>query len=72
MTGLRVLRQVFNQWEAKQKPTAACMRDFSRALNKLQEIARSSYWFIAVFAPVLIGRSDYFGIGFSTVIWKPH
>jgi len=30
-------------------------RDFSRALNKLQVLARN--WFIETFAPVLIGRS---------------
>ena len=27
-----------------------------------------SDWFIVLFAPVVIGQSDYFGIGFSTVI----
>ena len=40
------------------------MRDFSRPLSKLQVIARNSDWFIALFAPNVIGRSDYFGIGF--------
>ena len=30
----------------------------------------NSDWFIALFAPVVIGRSNYFGIGFSTVIRK--
>ena len=44
------------------------MRDFSCALDKLQVITRNSDWFIVLFAHVLIGRSDYFGIGFSTVI----
>ena len=39
---------------------------FSRALSKLQEIARISDWFIALFAPVVIGRSNYVGIGFPT------
>ena len=42
MTDLKVSRQFFNQWEAKQKPIAACTRDFSRALNKLQVIVRNS------------------------------
>ena len=41
---------------------------FSRALSKLQVIARNSHWFIALFAAVVIGGSNYFGIGFSTVI----
>ena len=26
---------------------------------------------MALFVPVVIGQSDYFGFGFSTVIWKP-
>ena len=33
-------------------------------------IARNSDWFLVLFAPVVIGRSNYFGIGFSTVICK--
>ena len=40
----------------------------NRALSKLQVISRNSDWLIALFAPVVIGRSYYFGIGFSTVI----
>ena len=28
----------------------------------------NSDWFIALFAPVVISRSNYFGIGFTTVI----
>ena len=43
-------------------------RHFSRALSKLQVIARNSDWFIALFAPAVIGRSNSFGFGFSTVI----
>jgi len=39
-------------------------RDFSRALSKWQVIAANSDWFIALFAPVVIGRSNYFAIGF--------
>ena len=41
-------------------------RTFSRASRKLQVVSRSSDWFIAPFA--VIGRSYYFGIGFSTAI----
>ena len=69
--GLKDSRQFFNQWEAKPKPIIPCTRDFSRALNELQVISRSCDWFIAVSAPVVIGRSNCFGFGFSTVIWKP-
>ena len=69
--GLEDSRQFFNQWEAKPKQTAPCTHDFSRAKSELQVIARNCDWFIALFAPVVIGRSNCFGFGFSTVIWKP-
>ena len=41
-----------------------------RAISKLQVIAWNSDWFIGLFAPVVIGQSNYFGTGFSTVIKK--
>ena len=71
MIGLKDSRQFFSQWEAKLKPIAPCTRDFSRASSELQVISRNCDWFIALFAPVVIGRSYCFGFGFSTVIWKP-
>ena len=58
-------------FSTKTKPIAPCTRDFSRALSKLQVISWNSDWFIAPFAPVVIGRNNYLGTGFSTVIWKP-
>ena len=69
--GLKDLRQFFNQWEAKPKPIAPCTRDFFRASGKLQIIARNCDWFMELFVPVVIGRSNCFGFGFSTVNWKP-
>ena len=71
--GLKDSRQFFSQWEAKPKPIAPCTRDFSRALSKFHIIiiARNCDCFIALFAPVVIGRRYSFGFGFSTVIWKP-
>ena len=42
------------------------MRDFFRALSKLQVIATHSDWFIALFTPVVIGRSHCFAIAFPT------
>ena len=66
--GLKDSRQFFNQWESKPKPIAPCTRDFSRASSELQVIARNCDWFIALFAPVVIGRSNCFGFGFSTVL----
>ena len=70
---LKKLAPVFqkNQWEVKPKSVAPRTRDFSRALSKLQIIARNCDWFIALFVPVVIGQNNCFGFGFSTVIWKP-
>ena len=42
--------------------------NFSRALGELQVIARNSDWFIALFAPVVIGWRNCFGFEFCTVI----
>ena len=69
--GIKDSRQCFNQWEAKPKPIATCTRDFSRASSELQVIDKNCDWFIELFAPVVIGRGNCFGFGFSTVIWKP-
>ena len=73
--GLKDSRQFFDQWEAKPKPKpkpiAPYTHDFSRASSEFQVIARNFDWFMALFVPVVIGQSDYFGFGFSTVIWKP-
>ena len=67
--GLKDSRQFFNQWESKPKPKpiAPYTCDFSRALSEVQIIARNCDWFIALPAPVVIGRSNCFGFGFSTV-----
>ena len=32
----------------------------------VQVIARNSDWFMALFAPVVIGRNNYFGIAFDS------
>jgi len=69
--GWKESRQFFNQWEAKPEPIAPSTRHFSRASSELQVFARNCDWFIALLAPVVIGRSNCFGFGFSTVIWKP-
>ena len=34
-------------------------------------IAGDSDWFITLSAPSVIGWINYFGIGLSTVVWKP-
>ena len=57
---LKRLAPVFQPMRTKPKPIAPCARDFSRALSELQVIARNCDWFIALFAPIVIGRSNYF------------
>ena len=66
VTSLKSSRQSFNQWKAKQ--ITPCTRCFSRALSELQVIVDNCDWLIALFAPVVIGWSNYFGSGFSTII----
>ena len=65
---LKDSHQFFNQGDAKPKPSAPCTRDFSRASGELQVIAKNSDWFMELFVLVVIGRSNCFGFGFSTVI----
>ena len=67
---LKRLAPVFQPMRSKTqtKPITPCMRDFSRALSELQVIARNCDRFIALSAPVVIGRSNCFGFGFPTVI----
>ena len=65
---LKRVAPVFQPIEAKPRPIALCTRDFSRASGELQAIARNCDWFIALLFLVVIGRSNCFGFGFSTVI----
>ena len=66
---LKRLAPVFQPIRSKAKTNRTiCTRHFSRALSELQVIARNCDWFIALFAPIVIGRSNCFGFGFSTGI----
>ena len=67
---LKNLTPVFHPMRSKTKTNRTLYaRDFSRALSKLQVICRDSDWFIVLLlAHVVIGWSNNFGIGFSTVI----
>ena len=59
----------FNRWPAKPKPITPCIFDFPQAM--LQILAGNSDCFIVLFAPVVIGENDYFGIGSLTVSRRP-
>ena len=41
---------------------------YPRALIELKVIAGNCDWFMALWVPVVVGRSNFFGFGFSTVI----
>ena len=69
--GLQDSRQFFNRNEKQNQNQSHHVHViFSGALSELQVITRNCYWFIALFAPFVIGRSNCFGFGFSTVLWK--
>ena len=63
---LKRLAPVFQPMRIKTKTNRN--RDFSRTSSELQVIARNCDWFMELFVPVVIGRSNCFGFGFSTVI----
>ena len=52
----------------RSKTKTSRTRHFSHFSSELQVIARNCDWFIALFVPVKIGRSNCFGFGFFTVI----
>ena len=70
---LKTLAPVFQAMRSKTKTKTKTnrtmyTRDFSRASSELQVIARNCDWLMELFVPVVIGRSNCFGFGFSTVI----
>ena len=60
-------RHFFNQSEVKPKPIVACACTFSRALCRLRVITWSFDWFTGLSPSFLIGQSNYFGFGFTTL-----
>ena len=68
--GLKISRHFLNQSEVKPKPIATRSRTFSRASCRLHVFASSFDWFTGLSVSFVIGQSDYFGFGFSTLIWK--
>ena len=62
---LKNLAPVCQPMERKTTTNRGLHARFSRDLSKLHGIATNLDWFIALFAPAVIGRSNYFGICLS-------
>ena len=62
---LKNLALLFQPTRSKTKTNPTLCARFFAALSKLQF---SVDWFNALFVPVVIGRSNHFGIGYLTVI----
>ena len=70
MIGSKFSRHFFNQSEVKPKPIVARAFTFSRALCRLGVIISSFDWFTGLSPSFLIGQSNYFGFGFTTLNWN--
>ena len=58
------------QSEVKPKSIIPHTHPFSRALRQLPEIISSFDWIIVLFVSFVIGQSEFFGFGFTTLDWK--
>jgi len=58
------------QPDVKPKPIVTLFHSFSRASSHLLIFASSFHWFTVLSGCFVIGQSDYFGSGFSTLNWK--
>ena len=67
--GSKFSRHFFNQSRAQVKPKPIFARSctFSRALCQLRVITSSFDWYTGLSASFLIGQSNYFGFGFTTL-----
>ena len=67
---LKRLVLVFQPMRSKTKTNITMYTSFFPRFERVTVtiVSRNCDWFIALFAPVVIGRSDYLGFGFSIVI----
>ena len=68
--GSKFSRHFVNHSEVKPKPIVACACTFSRTLCRLRVITSSFDWFTGLSPSFLIGQSNYFGFGFTTLYWN--
>ena len=69
--GSKNSRNFLNQSNAKLKPIVTWSHAFSRAWRRLYVFASSSDWLLVLLSSLVIGQSDYFGLGFTTLNWNP-
>ena len=62
------LQKIWNQSKVKPKPIVTYSHVSSRAWRRLHVLTSSSGWFIGLSASLVIGQSNYFGFGFTTLI----
>ena len=70
MIGSKFSRIYFQPIRSKTKPIVARACTFSRALCRLRVITSSFDWFTGLSPSFLIGHSNYFGFGFTTLNWN--
>ena len=63
----KISRHFLNQSEVKPKPIVTYSHAFSRAWHGRHVFVSSSDWFTGLFTTVVIGQSNYFGFGFTTL-----
>ncbi len=65
--GLKISCHFLGQSEVKPKPIVTRLRTLSRASCQLHVFASSFDWFTGLSVPFVIGQSNYFGFGFTTL-----
>ena len=65
------LAPLFIQSGVKPKPIVTPLYAFCHTLRQLHVITLSFDWFAGLSVSFVIGQSDYFGFGFTTLNWKP-
>ena len=66
-----VIPNSYASWLAQNLCVSSLASEKQNQNQKLQVVATNSDWFIVLFAPIVIVRSDHFGVGFLTVVLKP-
>ena len=67
LIGSKNSRRFLNLSDAKLKPIVTWSHACSRAWRQLHVFTSCSDWLILRFLCVVIGQSDYFGFGFTTL-----